>query len=194
MVHQAPTVSIVLVVRDAAALMLRCLTALARLPETIDFEVVLVDDGSTDDTARILANVEGDLHALRNDAPVGFGPACDQGVAAAGAERLVLLGPEVVPVDGWLAPLLATLDGDKATGAVRPRGADLDGRLVAGPLWPCLAVRRAAYERAGGFAAVSRAGRADKASLLASIEDDGWVVVDEPASVVLVVPDLPSAT
>jgi hypothetical protein len=32
-----PHVSIVMVVRDAAAAMLRCLTALARLPEAIAF-------------------------------------------------------------------------------------------------------------------------------------------------------------
>jgi GT2 family glycosyltransferase len=183
-----PQVSIVMVVRDAAAAMLRCLTALARLPEAIAFEVVLVDDGSTDDTADVLQGIEGDLVALRNEEPAGFGPACDQAVAASSGALLVIIGHEVVPVDGWLEALIAAVDGDGSIGGARPRAIEVDGRLAAGPLWPCLAVRRQAYERSGGFAAASRPGVADKIALVSSLERDGWAVVDEPDSLVLVVP------
>ena len=183
-----PEVSIVMVVRDAAAAMLRCLTALARLPETIAFEVVLVDDGSTDGTADVLQGIEGDIVTLRNEEPAGFGPACDQAVAAASGALLVIIGHEVVPVDGWLQTLIAAVVGDISIGAARPRAIEMDGRVAAGPLWPCLAVRGQAYERSGGFAAASRPGVADKIALVASLERDGWAVVDEPDSLVLVVP------
>ena len=183
-----PEVSIVMVVRDAAAAMLRCLTALARLPETIAFEVVLVDDGSTDGTADVLQGIEGDIVTLRNEEPAGFGPACDQAVAAASGALLVIIGHEVVPVDGWLQTLIAAVVGDISIGAARPRAIEMDGQVAAGPLWPCLAVRGEAYERSGGFAAASRPGVADKIALVASLERDGWAVVDEPDSLVLVVP------
>ena len=183
-----PEVSIVMVVRDAAAAMLRWLTALARLPETIAFEVVLVDDGSTDGTADVLQGIEGDIVTLRNEEPAGFGPACDQAVAAASGALLVIIGHEVVPVDGWLQTLIAAVVGDISIGAARPRAIEMDGQVAAGPLWPCLAVRGEAYERSGGFAAASRPGVADKIALVASLERDGWAVVDEPDSLVLVVP------
>jgi hypothetical protein len=101
---------------------------------------------------------------------------------------LVIIGHEVVPVDGWLEPLIAALEGDAALGAVRPRAVEVSGQIAAGPLWPCLAVRREAYERSGGFAAASRPGVADKIALLTSLENDGWTVADEPGSLVLVVP------
>jgi glycosyltransferase involved in cell wall biosynthesis len=71
MLPEGPEVSIVMVVRDAAEAMLRCLTALARLPEAITFEVVLVDDGSTDATADVLQGIEGDIVTLRNEEPAG---------------------------------------------------------------------------------------------------------------------------
>ncbi len=182
-----PQVSIVMVVRDAAATLLRSLTALARLPEAIAFEVVLVDDGSTDGTADVLEGIEGDIVALRNDDPAGFGPACDQAVAAASGALLVIIGHEVVPVDGWLQTLIAAMDRDISIGGARPRAIEMDGRVAAGPLWPCLAVRREAYERSGGFASASRPGVADKIALVTSLERDGWAVVDEPDSLVLVV-------
>jgi GT2 family glycosyltransferase len=188
MPDDAPEVSIVMVVRDAAAPMLRCLTALARLPEAIAFEVVLVDDASTDNTPNVLEGIEGDFVALRNEEPVGFGPACDQAVAASNGALLVIIGHEVVPVDGWLEPLTAAMNGDASIGAARPRAIEVDGRVAAGPLWPCLAVRREAYERSGAFAAASRPGVADKVALVRSLERDGWAVVDEADSLVLVVP------
>jgi hypothetical protein len=59
---------------------------------------------------------------------------------------------------------------------------------VAGALVPCLSPGCQAYERSGGFAAASRPGVADKIALVSSLERDGWAVVDEPDSLVLVVP------
>ena len=79
----SPQVSVVLTLQNAAPVLMRCLSAVARVPDTIPFEVVFVDDGSTDATPLMLEQIEGDFVSLRNDEPTGYGPACDQGVAAA---------------------------------------------------------------------------------------------------------------
>ena len=183
-----PAVSLVVVTRDRAPLALRCLTALAKLPDEPTFEVVLVDDGSTDGTPALLRAVEGDLVALRNDAPAGFARACDQGVAASSGDAIVLLHDDAVPCDDWLDALARRLAGDDALGAVLPRSIDLEGAFMPEPHWLALAVRRSAYDRVGGFAGTARAGRAEKATLLEAVREAGLGVAQERDAILLLVP------
>jgi GT2 family glycosyltransferase len=189
-VTASPAVSIVVVARDRAALTLRCLTALAKLPDEPSFEVVLVDDGSTDETPALLGAVEGDLVTLRNDTPAGFAGSCDRGVAASSGECVVLLHDDAVPCDGWLAALTAPLASDPELGAVLPRSIDLEGAFMPDPHWLALAVRREAYGRVAGFAGSERAGRAEKATLLEALGEDGRAVAQARDAILLLVPEV----
>jgi GT2 family glycosyltransferase len=178
-------VSVVVVARGGAALALRCLTSLARLPDEPSFEVVLVDDGSDDETPALLRAVEGDLVTLRNEEPAGFAAACDQGAAAASGEHLVLLHDDAVPCDGWLGALTVALAADDGVGAVIPRSVDLSGAFLPESQWLALATRRATYERVGGFARTGAAGRAEKATLLEAL----GTVVQARDAILLLVPE-----
>ena len=57
------------------------------------------------------------------------------------------------------------------------------------PHWLALALRRSAYERVGGFAKNSRAGRAEKATLLEAVRQAGLGVEQERDAILLLVPD-----
>jgi GT2 family glycosyltransferase len=185
----APTVSVILVLRDAAALALRCLGTLARVPDDVPFDVVVVDDGSTDGTSALFAGVEGDFQALRNEEPAGFAAAADAAVRHARGEQLVFLREDVVGVDGWLTALRDRLAAGERTGAVLPRLTNLDGADLGEALPGCVAVRREAFEAVGGFTGTSAPALAEKAALLGALRERGWEVGCEPSAVALVVPE-----
>jgi glycosyltransferase involved in cell wall biosynthesis len=178
--------SVLLAAKDQADMLLRSLSTVARLGDDAGFEAVVVDDGSRDHTADLLAGIDGDFQALTNLEPQGWGLAMDRAVAVARGEHVILLREDVIPVDGWFDALLARLDLDPDCGAVRARGVRLDGSVLDGDAWACLAVRRRAFADVGGFAGTSRPGRAEKATFLAGLLAAGWTVADAPEAVVLV--------
>src|SRR3970040_848131 len=76
----APRVSVVVPVRDGAAMLGRCLQAIGRNPRDL-FEVIVVDDGSTDRSAEQARA----LGARVIQMPVSRGPAAARNAGAAGA-------------------------------------------------------------------------------------------------------------
>lgn len=123
-------VSIIIPLFNHVDLTLRCLMALTKtLSPELDFEVILVDNASSDGTRALLAGLEGDVQILRNVRNQGFGPACNQGAAVASGEYLCFLNNDTEPQMGWLDPLLEALDEDPHRGAVQPRLLFPDGRL-----------------------------------------------------------------
>lgn len=126
----APRVSIVIPVLNRADLTLACLQSLeATAPAGIPFELIIVDNGSTDQTPELLACLEGDVTVIRNEENLGFGPACNQGAAAARGELILFLNNDTVLLDGWLEPLVEAMDEDGRLGAVQPKLLFPDGRL-----------------------------------------------------------------
>ena len=101
----------------------QCLAALARHTRG-PWELVAVDDGSSDGTAAYLAGV-------RDVAPFpatvvtlpenrGFPAACNAGLRAARGDYLVLLNNDAVVTDGWLDQLVGLAESDPAIGLAGP--------------------------------------------------------------------------
>jgi SAM-dependent methyltransferase len=184
-----PKASIVLVARDRVTHTLRSLQAIAQLPEAPGFEVVVVDDGSTDATPVLLGGLEGNVRVLRNVASVGFGAACDQAAAAATGEQLVFLDADAVPVTGWLTALSTALDAEGVDAAL-PQSVRPNGGLQPHAQWLALAVRRSAFDAVGGFAGTAQPGRAEKGSLLDALAGPDGTRAVPTRAVVLAAPDV----
>lgn len=123
-----PRASIVIPVYGQFAHTLACLRALAAHPPRAAVEIIVVDDGSSDQTPDALPQVAG-LRYHRRAANGGFIAACNDGAALARGEVLVFLNNDTVPQPGWLDALLHTLDTEPGAGIAGAQLLYPDGRL-----------------------------------------------------------------
>jgi GT2 family glycosyltransferase len=123
-----PLASIVIPVYNQFAHTHACLLALAEHPPQAACEVIIVDDGSSDETAMALPQVEGLVYHRRRENG-GFIAACNDGAAIARGDYLVFLNNDTVPQPGWLDALLRTFDEHPRAGLVGAQLLGLDGRL-----------------------------------------------------------------
>jgi GT2 family glycosyltransferase/glycosyltransferase involved in cell wall biosynthesis len=125
---EQPTVSIVIPVHNKWVYTAACLRSLADTPCRIPFEVIVVDDQSTDETADRLAGIDGLVH-VRNERNLGFVETCNRGAELARGNYVVMLNNDTEVLEGWLEALLETFEHFPDAGLVGARLVYPDGRL-----------------------------------------------------------------
>lgn len=115
----APSASIIIPVYNRLAYTRDCLRAIMEFTPPL-YEVIVVDDGSSDGTARELETVPG-LRVVRSSTNQGFARACNAGGAAASGEWLVFLNNDTVAQPGWLTAMIAVVERDSRVAVVGSR-------------------------------------------------------------------------
>ena len=123
-----PQVSIVIPVYNKIEYTVACLRSLAEHAGATAFEVIVVDDGSSDATPAQLAQIDG-IHPLRNERNLGFIGSCNAGAAAASGEYVLFLNNDTVVTHGWLDALIACFAEEADAGLVGAKLVYPDGRL-----------------------------------------------------------------
>ena len=117
-----PAVSIVVPVFNNYRFTFNCLAALQRQCSARPFEVIVVDDCSTDETPERLPAFEN-LRVVRNQENLGFVRSCNAGAAKARGDFLVFLNNDTQVQPGWLDALIETF-------AIRPDAGLVGSRLI----------------------------------------------------------------
>lgn len=176
-----PRCSVIIVGYNNAA-DLRPLLAIVTVRLEPDVELILVDNGSTDETAQVAAEYAKQVRYLRLAQNKGFAGGNNAGAALARGELLLFLNPDTLPHAGWLEELVRPLaDANVGMSTARIVHADrphlintcgnditwtgltvcrgLDQPVdawdapdeVAAVSGACFAMRRALFEKLGGF-------------------------------------------
>ena len=115
-----PLVSIVVIACDGLVFTRLCLESLLATRTSVDYEVVVVDNGSADGTARYLtalAALDARVSVQRNCRTVGFAAATNAGVARSRGSIVVFLNNDTIVSSGVLERIVAHL-GDPTVGLV----------------------------------------------------------------------------
>ena len=115
--------SIIVLVHNQLAHTERCLASIEQYTR-IPYELILVDNGSTDGTPdyfKTYAASHANVHVIRNLKNLGFAAGNNQGLALAQGECVVLLNNDTVVTENWLSRMLAALQQHPNVGIVGPR-------------------------------------------------------------------------
>jgi GT2 family glycosyltransferase len=114
-----PLVTMVVLNRDGARHLAALLPALRDNTTYRSFELVVVDNGSTDESIDLLEQDWGfPIHVIRNSENVSFSRGCNQGIAHSAGPYVLLLNNDITPINaGWLGALVASLEEDPDRGA-----------------------------------------------------------------------------
>ena len=100
-------VSFIIPLFNNLALTRACVASLqATLPAGLKHEIILVDDGSTDDTRSWLATLGPPFRVVLNDRNLGYAAANNRAIAIARGDVLALLNNDLVFLPRWLEPML----------------------------------------------------------------------------------------
>jgi len=82
-------------------------------PKNKIVEIIVVDDGSIDNSAEFLENAYPQVKVVRNEQNLGYGAACNSGVGRAKADLVAILNTDVVPKKDFLVPALTHFKDEK---------------------------------------------------------------------------------
>jgi GT2 family glycosyltransferase/glycosyltransferase involved in cell wall biosynthesis len=131
-----PDASIIIPVHNKFSVTYYCLVALLFAYNKASFEVIVVDDGSSDETLDILELVEG-IQLLRNETSQGFIRSCNRGATAAKGRYIVMLNNDTEPTVHWLDELVFAFEQFDKVGLAGSKLLYPDGKLqeAGGIVW-----------------------------------------------------------
>lgn len=104
-----PRISVIIPNWNGACHLPDCLDSLAAQTCT-DFEIVIVDNGSEDESLELLARDFPQVPVIRNEQNLGFSAAVNCGIKATEGEFVVLLNNDTRAEPNWLQRLLDAMD------------------------------------------------------------------------------------
>jgi GT2 family glycosyltransferase/glycosyltransferase involved in cell wall biosynthesis/SAM-dependent methyltransferase len=132
----APTVSIIIPVYNNHLYTYTCLQSILRSQSQRSYEIIVVDDCSTDATQAMLQVVKG-VRIVRHDQNQGFIRACNAGAEVARGLYVLFLNNDTIVEPNWLDALASTFDAVPNVGLVGAKLIYPDGKLqeAGGIIW-----------------------------------------------------------
>src|SRR5450759_405476 len=101
-------VSVVVVNWNGAEHLSECLTSLDAQTLRAEMEVLVIDNGSTDESLEVLQEYRDFVRVIRNPVNIGFAAGCNQGIRESKGGFIALLNNDTRVEPNWLEELVRT--------------------------------------------------------------------------------------
>ena len=109
-------VSVIVPVWNGAAVIAECLNAVFDKPSTHLYEVICVENASTDQSAAIIAGQFSIAKLLTQSVNLGFAGGVNAGIDAASGDVFVLLNQDCIVQEGWIDAFVTAFEADPNLG------------------------------------------------------------------------------
>ena len=92
--------------------------------------IIIVDNASTDDSNKNIANLDPRIRLLRNDKNMGFAKACNLGAAQCNSNFILFLNPDTVFINNPLKEILNLFEKRKDVGIIGIQNINENGEIV----------------------------------------------------------------
>jgi N-acetylglucosaminyl-diphospho-decaprenol L-rhamnosyltransferase len=123
----SPRWAAIVVNYETGPLLLDCVRSVLADTSAGPVELVVVDNGSRDDSIKALHDALPDVRVVRSPGNVGYARGANFGIAASYAPVVAVLNPDLTVAPGSAGALVARLEQDARLGAVGPRVRNRDG-------------------------------------------------------------------
>lgn len=113
--------SVIILNWNGAALLREFLPSVTAHTQGDEVEVIVADNGSTDDSRRVLAEEFPGVRTILFDKNYGFAEGYNRAIAEVDTEYVTLLNSDVETPEGWWEPLLAFMERNRDAGACQPK-------------------------------------------------------------------------
>jgi GT2 family glycosyltransferase len=188
--------SVVMPTWNGAPLLRESLPLIAAACEAaaVPYEIVVVDNGSEDETSEVLAALDAPSRCIRLDRNYGYAYTCNAGIREARAKRVLLINNDILAPPHFLPPLLewdrenlfavgsVMVSREEAFSQDAPAGAATSRRAQIGVPSHCCVLDRDRFLALGGFDLLFSPAMWEEMDLGARVWRSGGRIVTDPRS------------
>lgn len=120
-----PSLSIIIVTWNTADITLKCIQTIKKYLKNIDYEIIVADNGSSDDTVAKLKKETG-IVLIENKANLGFGKGNNIAASKAKGKYLLFLNSDMELIDNQLSNMYQYISQHPEIGLIGPKFLNID--------------------------------------------------------------------
>jgi len=114
-------ISISIVTYNNSKVIKKCINSIFNVTNNIDFEIIVVDNNSSDSTASIIEKDFKKVRLIKNNRNIGFGAAHNIAINVGRGKYHLVLNPDIIFVENSLKKLINFMDENYNIGLISPK-------------------------------------------------------------------------